>query len=104
MDSMAFIYVPFPKIDQLQHVAFGEEKDPFIVVVGGGGGECVYLYIFLFEMTKTLSMVSYKIMTLMLMRVCNFLIFKFITCFIDSFTLKMKSQSIAYLLHGSEYI
>ena len=70
MDSMAFIYVPFPKIDQLQHVAFGEEKDPFIVVVvGGGGGEGVYLYIFLFEMTKTFSMVSYKIMTLMLMRV-----------------------------------
>ena len=29
---------------------------------------------------------------------------KLITCFIDSFTLKTKSQPIAYLLNGSEDI
>ena len=29
---------------------------------------------------------------------------KLIICFIGSFTLKMKSQSIAYLLNGSEHI
>ena len=29
---------------------------------------------------------------------------KLITCFIDGFTLIMKSQSIAYLLNGSEHI
>ena len=33
-----------------------------------------------------------------------FLTSKLITCFIDGFTLKMKSQSIAYLLNGSEHI
>jgi hypothetical protein len=58
MDSMAFIYVPFPRIDQLQHVAFREEKDPFVV----GGGEC---NIYSFTMTKTFSMVSHKIITSM---------------------------------------
>jgi hypothetical protein len=58
MDSMAFIYVPFPRIDQLQHVAFREEKDPFV----GGGGEC---NIYSFTMTKTFSMVSHKIITSM---------------------------------------
>ena len=37
----------------------------------------------------------------------DFVIFftsKLITCFIGGFTLKMKSQSIAYLLNGSEHI
>jgi hypothetical protein len=29
---------------------------------------------------------------------------KLITCFIEGFTSKMKSQSIAYLLNGSEHI
>ena len=29
---------------------------------------------------------------------------KLITCFLDGFTLKRKSQSIAYLLNGSEHI
>ena len=33
-----------------------------------------------------------------------FLTSKLITCFIDGFTSKMKSQSIAYLLNGSEHI
>jgi hypothetical protein len=33
-----------------------------------------------------------------------FLTSKLITCFIDSFTSKRKSQSIAYLLNGSEQI
>jgi hypothetical protein len=33
-----------------------------------------------------------------------FLISKLITCFIDGFTSRMKSQSIAYLLIGSAYI
>ena len=33
-----------------------------------------------------------------------FLTSKLITCFIDSFTSKMKSQSIAYLLNESEHI
>ena len=33
-----------------------------------------------------------------------FLTSKLIICFIDSFTLKMKSQSIASLLNGSEHI
>jgi hypothetical protein len=33
-----------------------------------------------------------------------FLTSKLITCFIDGFTLKMESQSIAYLLNESEHI
>ena len=33
-----------------------------------------------------------------------FLTSKLITCFIDNFTLKRKSQSIAHLLNGSEHI
>ena len=32
-----------------------------------------------------------------------FLTSKLITCFIGGFTLKMKSQSIAYILNGSEH-
>ena len=35
---------------------------------------------------------------------CHFLISKLITCFIDDFTSRRKSQSIAYLLNGSEHI
>ena len=56
-------------------------------------------------MTKTLSMVSHKNYNLSANE--DFVIFltsKLITCFIDGFTLKMKSQSIAYLLNGSEHI
>jgi hypothetical protein len=33
-----------------------------------------------------------------------FLTSKLFTCFIGGFTLKMKSQSIAYLLNGSDHI
>ena len=33
-----------------------------------------------------------------------FLTPKLITCFIDNFTFKMKSQSIAYLFNGSQHI
>ena len=33
-----------------------------------------------------------------------FLTFKLITCFIDDFTFKMKSQSISYLLNESDHI
>ena len=33
-----------------------------------------------------------------------FLTSKFITCFIEGFTSKMKSQSIAFLLNGNEHI
>ena len=33
-----------------------------------------------------------------------FLTSKLITCFIDGFTLEMKSQSIAYLLNESEHV
>ena len=33
-----------------------------------------------------------------------FLTSKLITCFVDGFTLEMKSQSIAYLLSGSAHI
>ena len=54
-------------------------------------------------MTKTLSMVSHENSKL------NdnedfviFLISKLITCFIDGFTLILKSQSIAYLLNESD--
>jgi hypothetical protein len=38
------------------------------------------------------------------MRVFHFLTSKLITCFIDGFTSKRKSQSIAYLFNGSEHI
>ena len=56
-------------------------------------------------MTKTLSMVSYTNYNLnanegFVMSLSS----KLITCFIDGFTSKMKSQSIAYLLNGSEHI
>ena len=56
-------------------------------------------------MTKTLSMVSHKNYNLSANE--GFVIFltsKLITCFIDDFTLKMKSRSIAYVLNGSEDI
>ena len=56
-------------------------------------------------MTKTLSMVSHKNYNLSANE--GFVIFltsKVITCFICGFTLKMKSQPIAYLLNGSEDI
>ena len=56
-------------------------------------------------MTKTLSMVIHKNYNLNANE--GFVIFltsKLITCFIDGFTLKMKSQSIAYLLNESEHI
>ena len=59
----------------------------------------------MFRMTKTLSMVSHKNYNLSANE--GFVIFltsKLITCFIDGFTSKMKSQSIAYLLNGSEHI
>ena len=56
-------------------------------------------------MTKTLLMVSYKNYNPNANE--GFVIFltsKLITCFVDGFTLKMKSQSIAYLLNGIEDI
>ena len=56
-------------------------------------------------MTKTLSMVGHKNYNLSANE--DFVIFltsMLITCFIDGFTLKMKSQSIAYLLNESEHI
>ena len=56
-------------------------------------------------MTKTPSMVSRKNYNLNANE--GFIIFltsKLITGFIDGFTLEMKSQSIAYLLNGSEHI
>ena len=56
-------------------------------------------------MTKTLSMVSHKNYNHSAKE--GFVIFltsKLITCFIGSFTLKMKSQSIVYVLNGSEII
>ena len=56
-------------------------------------------------MAKTLSMVSHKNYNLNAKwGFCQFLTSKYITCFIDSFTLKRKSQSIAYLPNGSEHI
>ena len=57
-------------------------------------------------MTKTLSMVSHK-NNYNLNANEGFVIFltsKLVTWFIGSFTLKMKSQSIAYLLNGSEHM
>ena len=56
-------------------------------------------------MTKTISMVSHKNHNLDANE--GFIIFltsKLITHFIDGFTLKLKSQSITYLLNGSEHI
>ena len=48
-------------------------------------------------------MVSNKICNLSANEVVvNFLTSKLITCFINGFILKTKSQSIAYLLNGSE--
>jgi hypothetical protein len=56
-------------------------------------------------MTKTLSMVSHKYYNLNAKwGFCHFLTSKLITCFIDGFTSRRKSQSIAYLLNGSEHI
>ena len=56
-------------------------------------------------MTKTLAMASHKNHNLGANE--GFVIFltsKLFTCFIGGFTLKMKSQSIAYLLNESEHI
>ena len=54
-------------------------------------------------MTKTLSMVSHKNYNLNANE--DFVILlNVITCFIDCFTFKMKSQSISYLLNGGEHI
>ena len=56
-------------------------------------------------MTKNLSMVSHKFFNLSANECfVIFLIFKLITCFIDNFTLKMKSHYVAYLLNESEHI
>ena len=56
-------------------------------------------------MTKTLSMVSLK--NYILSAIYAFVIFftsNLISYFIDGFTSKVKSQSIFYLLDGSEHI
>ena len=56
-------------------------------------------------MTKTFSMVSHKNYNLNANE--SFVIFltsRLTTCFIDGFTLEMKSQSTAYLLNESEHI
>jgi hypothetical protein len=56
-------------------------------------------------MTKTLSMASHKNYNIGASE--GFVIFltsELVTCFIDNFNLIMKSQSIAYLLNGSEHI
>ena len=56
-------------------------------------------------MTKILSMESHINYNLNAIEgFVIFLTFKLITCFIDNFNLKMKSQSIAYLLNGSKHI
>ena len=56
-------------------------------------------------MTKTLSMVSHKNYNLNAKwGFCHFLISKLSTCFINGFTSRRKSQSIACLLNGSEHI
>jgi hypothetical protein len=56
-------------------------------------------------MTKTLSMVSHKNYNLNAKwGFCHFLTSKLSTCFIDGFTSRRKSQSIACLLNGSEHI
>ena len=59
----------------------------------------------MFRMTKTLSLVSHKNYNLGANE--GFVIFftsKLITCFIDCFASKMKSQLFGYLLNGSEHI
>ena len=56
-------------------------------------------------MTKTLSKVSHKNYNLGANESSViFLTFKLITCFVDGFTLKMKPQSIAYLLYVNEHL
>ena len=56
-------------------------------------------------MTKILSMVSHKNHNLGANEnFVIFLTFKMITCSIGGFTLKMKSQSNAYLVNESEHI
>ena len=57
-------------------------------------------------MTKILSLVCHKNNNLNANEgfVIMFLNSKLITCFVDNFTLKRKSQSIAYLLNESEHI
>ena len=58
-----------------------------------------------FRMRKTLPMESYKNYNLSANEAfVIFLTSKLIACFIDRFTSKMKSQSIAFLLNGSENI
>jgi hypothetical protein len=55
-------------------------------------------------MTKTIAMISHKNYNLSANEA--FVIFlnsKLITCFIDGFTSKIKSQSIGYWLNGSEH-
>ena len=56
-------------------------------------------------MTKNLLMVSHKNYNLNTNEgFVMFLTSKLITCFIDGFTTKRKSQSIVYFLNGSEHI
>ena len=56
-------------------------------------------------MTKTSSMVSHKNYNLSANEdFVKKITFKLITCFIDGFTLKVKSQSITSLLNESEHI
>ena len=56
-------------------------------------------------MTMTLSMVSHKNYNFTTNKsFVIFLTFKLIACFIDGFTLRMKYQSIAYLLNESEHL
>ena len=56
-------------------------------------------------MTKTLPMVNHKNYNLNANEgFAMFFISKLITCFIDGFTLKLKSQSLSYLLNGSEHM
>ena len=55
-------------------------------------------------MTKTLSMASHQEKNLNAYEAfVRCLTYKLITCFIEGFTLTMKSQSIAYLLNASEH-
>ena len=49
-------------------------------------------------------MVNLKYYNLDANRFLIFLTSKLITCFIDGFTSKVRSQSIAYLLNGSEHL
>jgi hypothetical protein len=56
-------------------------------------------------MTKTLSMVGHNTYNFSANEAfVMFLTSKLFTCFIDGFTSKRKSQSIAYQLNGSEHI